>query len=296
MKVISIKEPYATLIKEKKKYIETRSWKTTYRGEIYIHASISSNLNKLKSDIKELFDEKQLNHGNIICKCKLVDCIYMTKEFVEDMKQNNYQEYLCGLYEEGRYAWILKDVEKINPIPAKGQLNIWNYYNENEILNLMDNIKYGWIDKNNITHSKINELFKENYKLQSSTEILKSKVGVCWDQVELERYYFKPNQNNIKTYFIMYINDKDNPTHTFLTYEKDNKYYWFEHAWEQYKGIHEYISQEEMLKDIKIKFRNKYLEKNTNNNIYLYKYNKPQQKLSVQEFITHCTNSTLIEI
>ena len=143
MKVISIKEPYATLIKEKKKYIETRSWKTTYRGEIYIHASISSNLNKLKSDIKELFNEKQLNHGNIICKCKLVDCIYMTKEFVEDMKQNNYQEYLCGLYEEGRYAWILKDIEEINPIPAKGQLNIWNYYNENEILNLMDNIKYG---------------------------------------------------------------------------------------------------------------------------------------------------------
>lgn len=296
MKVISIKEPYATLIKEKKKCIETRSWKTTYRGEIYIHASISSNLNKLKSDIKELFDEKQLNHGNIICKCKLVDCIYMTKEFVEDMKQNHYQEYLCGLYEEGRYAWILKDIEEINPIPAKGQLNIWNYYNENEILNLMDNIKYGWIDKNNISHSKINELFKENYKLQSSTEILKSKVGVCWDQVELERYYFKPNQNNIKTYFIIYINDKDNPTHTFLTYEKDNKYYWFEHAWEQYKGIHEYISQEEMLKDIKIKFRNKYLEKNTNNNIYLYKYNKPQKKLSVQEFITHCTNSTLIEI
>ena len=39
MKVLSIKEPFATIIKEGKKKIETRSWKTSYRGELYIHAS-----------------------------------------------------------------------------------------------------------------------------------------------------------------------------------------------------------------------------------------------------------------
>lgn len=39
MKVISIQEPYASLIKEGYKKIETRSWKTNYRGEILIHAS-----------------------------------------------------------------------------------------------------------------------------------------------------------------------------------------------------------------------------------------------------------------
>ena len=39
MKVISIKEPFATLIKDGIKIYETRSWKTNYRGEIYIHAS-----------------------------------------------------------------------------------------------------------------------------------------------------------------------------------------------------------------------------------------------------------------
>ena len=46
IKVLSIIEPWATLIKEKKKYIETRTWKTSYRGELYIHAS------KKKIDIK----------------------------------------------------------------------------------------------------------------------------------------------------------------------------------------------------------------------------------------------------
>ena len=38
MRVVSIREPYATLIKNKIKYIETRSWNTHYRGEIYIHS------------------------------------------------------------------------------------------------------------------------------------------------------------------------------------------------------------------------------------------------------------------
>lgn len=41
MKVLTIKEPFATLIKNKIKHIETRSWKTNYRGEIYIHAGIA---------------------------------------------------------------------------------------------------------------------------------------------------------------------------------------------------------------------------------------------------------------
>ena len=39
MKVISIKEPFATLIMNGDKKIETRSWKTNYRGELFIHAS-----------------------------------------------------------------------------------------------------------------------------------------------------------------------------------------------------------------------------------------------------------------
>ena len=40
MKVISVIEPWASLIKEDIKNIETRSWKTNYRGKIYIHASL----------------------------------------------------------------------------------------------------------------------------------------------------------------------------------------------------------------------------------------------------------------
>ena len=35
-----------------------------------------------------LVENNTLNFGNIICKCNLIDCIYMTKEYVENMKKN----------------------------------------------------------------------------------------------------------------------------------------------------------------------------------------------------------------
>ena len=81
MKVLSLTEPYAALIKERKKKIETRSWKTSYRGELYIHAS-KTRIPKEWKDNKELMNlvkESPLNFGNIICKCNLVDCIYCRK-------------------------------------------------------------------------------------------------------------------------------------------------------------------------------------------------------------------------
>ena len=130
MRVLSIKEPFASLICEGIKHIETRSWKTNYRVEIYIHASrakVPKNDERINRLIKMLND-KELNMGKIICKCKLVDCVYMTEEYIKDMKENNEIEYLCGHYEVGRYSWVLEDVEVLDEkIEAKGRLGIWHY-------------------------------------------------------------------------------------------------------------------------------------------------------------------------
>ena len=130
MKVLSLTEPYATLIKNGNKKVETRSWKTSYRGELYIHASSTkiSRETKQNDELMNLVKDNSMNYGNIICKCNLVDCIKMTKEYVEDMRKNHYQEYICGEYSEGRYAWILENIKILDkPISAKGHLSIWNY-------------------------------------------------------------------------------------------------------------------------------------------------------------------------
>lgn len=135
MKVLSIKEPYATLIASGNKLIETRSWKTNYRGEIFIHASGTKLAKEYLTNeyVLSLITNLNLNFGNIICKANLIDCVYMDDNFLNKIKLST-KEYNLGLYEKGRYAWIFEDVEPIYPIPAKGKLNIWNYEGEYKLI------------------------------------------------------------------------------------------------------------------------------------------------------------------
>jgi hypothetical protein len=130
IKALSLLEPWASLIKEKVKHIETRSWATKYRGELYIHASkrklTKNNLIEYKEQL-DLLKDKEFKYGYIIAKCKLIDCKYMTDELIEEVKRNH-NEYICGEYKVGRYAWMIKDVEILEkPIPAKGQLGLWEF-------------------------------------------------------------------------------------------------------------------------------------------------------------------------
>ena len=135
VKVLTIREPWVTLIKSDKKHIETRTWKTNYRGIIYIHAG-GARVNKKDSMIRKaltLIAPTKFTYGHIVLKCNLVDCIRMDKKFVDKIKQNK-EEYMCGMYKEGYYAWILKDIEVLsNPIKAKGQLGIWNFKLKDEV-------------------------------------------------------------------------------------------------------------------------------------------------------------------
>lgn len=129
MKVLSIREPFATLIMNGNKKIETRSWKTSYRGELYIHASKGKIIRQKylnRPELLDIIEGLDMNYGFIICKCNLVDCIYMDEGFVENIKKDK-QEYLLGHYEVGRYAWVLDNIEIIEPIKARGRLNIWNF-------------------------------------------------------------------------------------------------------------------------------------------------------------------------
>lgn len=123
MKVLSIREPWASIIINGYKEYEFRNWKTNYRGKILIHASKNiekENVNRFK----ELnLDYKQ---GYIIGESELVDCIPVTKEFENDLINKNELIY-GGTKNRTGYAWKLKNIKAIEPIQAKGQLGIWNY-------------------------------------------------------------------------------------------------------------------------------------------------------------------------
>lgn len=137
MKVLSIKEPHASLLLTPYKTIETRSWATSYRGEIYLHASKSMPsyarekvmwdrvLNLYKKHEVKTGEKTTLHNGLIYAKAELVDCIEMTLENIASLGQD---EIDSGYYAPGRYMWILKNITQLpEPIPAKGHLGIWNH-------------------------------------------------------------------------------------------------------------------------------------------------------------------------
>ena len=98
-----------------------------------------------------------------------------------------------------------------------------------EINEIMDEIKYGYVDINNEIHPKFDRDIQFKYRLQSPEELKKSKYGVCFDQVELQRALFKGY--DFTTYFIVYLKESEKVhTHTFLVYTDNNKYFLYEHA------------------------------------------------------------------
>ncbi len=102
MKALSLKEPWATLILKGKKTIETRKWKTNYRGRILLCASKAP-----RSEIS----------GRAFAVAELVDCRPMTK--------GDEAAACCKVY-DGAYSWILSNIKAVkSPFEVKGQLGLF---------------------------------------------------------------------------------------------------------------------------------------------------------------------------
>lgn len=123
MKALTIKEPWASLIINKYKKYEFRSWKTNYRGKILIHAGMS-----IEKDMLEKTKDYniEVNKGAIIGEADLVDCILVNEEFDKELR--NIDKIVYGNNHLNNYAWKLENIKKYDkPIPIKGKLGLWNY-------------------------------------------------------------------------------------------------------------------------------------------------------------------------
>ena len=124
MKALTIKQPWASLIVNKYKRYEFRSWKTNYRGKILIHAGISTDKDAVKR-----FSEYNLDliNGAIIGEAELTNCIQVDDTFEEKVLKENPFVYKRGNYSR-KFAWKLENIIKYDkPIPVKGKLGLWNY-------------------------------------------------------------------------------------------------------------------------------------------------------------------------
>lgn len=126
MKVITIKQPYASLIAEGFKEYEFRTWKTKYRGEILIHAGKG-----IDKEAMTRYENLNLEYplGCIIAKANITDCVYIDDKMRKILKEKNPLVYSSMIKQpkwEG-YGFKLENVKKIEPIPVNGKLSLWDY-------------------------------------------------------------------------------------------------------------------------------------------------------------------------
>ena len=125
MKVLTIKQPWATLIMQRYKRFEFRSWQTKYRGDLLIHAGKGIDKEAIKRLKKYL--PKELPLEKILGKVTLVDCVKMSPEFKAMLLKENKDIYTDSSFKEN-YGWQLEKVEVFDePIEAKGKLSLWGY-------------------------------------------------------------------------------------------------------------------------------------------------------------------------
>lgn len=145
MKVISLLQPWASLVVAGHKKIETRSWNTKYRGELLIHASKKFDKSQKALCFTKFFEHHladvvdDLPLGAIIGRVKLIDTI-STYQIGDKFGQGlsiyrpplefnlTERERAYGDYSPNRYGWLFYEpVTFQTAIPAKGSLSLWEW-------------------------------------------------------------------------------------------------------------------------------------------------------------------------
>jgi hypothetical protein len=135
MKCLSVMQPWASLILGGFKKYETRSWKTSYRGPLLIHASKRLPLYNADLVLKEPFlstldrmgykNPKDLPIGMILGRVHLDDCIPTSELLEKHMIQE--LEYSFGDYSPGRYGWLVTNpTPLVVPLEYTGKLGLFD--------------------------------------------------------------------------------------------------------------------------------------------------------------------------
>ena len=133
-KVLSVRQPYASLLVNGTKDVENRSRRTNFRGTVLIHASAKLHeiMNGIGSKIYLVganpTEQKIIETYNIV-KTDLCGCIIGSVDIV-DCVQNHPSEWA----EKGQWHWVCANARKFeHPIRnVKGKLGIWEWEGEIE--------------------------------------------------------------------------------------------------------------------------------------------------------------------
>lgn len=145
MKALTICQPYAELIACGEKRVENRTWSTSYRGPLAIHAGTSRAWLHTYRPLP-----KQMDFGKVIAVCDLTACFSLADlKYYADLSNSgrasgnaferlkNYgwtQEFLWKFgwvlwhnHASGPFCWVLENVRRIDPVRAVGRQGLWNW-------------------------------------------------------------------------------------------------------------------------------------------------------------------------
>ncbi|SRR5881394_77488 len=124
IRAISLWQPWASAMASGAKRIETRSWPTSYRGDLLICSA------KRKPKFGEcpdfvLANCGQLPFGFALCIVELYDC--WPTERVNELRQSiGKAERDLGDYAPNRFAWLTRNCRTFQePIPIVGRQGLW---------------------------------------------------------------------------------------------------------------------------------------------------------------------------
>ena len=131
MKAISLWQPWASAMALGLKQIETRSWATSYRGDLVICSSKRQPDNLLGMPIAQEFGITAMRLGCALCVVELYDCVPADRVPYQLLPM----ELSLGDFTPGRFAWLTRNRRPLrNPVPLTGHQGLWELPEETAAL------------------------------------------------------------------------------------------------------------------------------------------------------------------
>lgn len=115
MLCLSVQQPWAWAIISGIKQIENRTWTTSYRGPLLIHAG-KSRLRLwpgMENEFEGFPGVDRLAFGAIIGRVELIDCVPLSA-------------VARHRFAEGPYCWLFRDAKAFGPIPWSGKQGLFH--------------------------------------------------------------------------------------------------------------------------------------------------------------------------
>lgn len=121
MKALTICQPYAHLVAAGEKVVENRTWPTSHRGEVAIHAGLST----AWLDPADRRHYPGMVFGAVVAWARLVYC-RRVDDLIEPWASN-------GEHVNGPWCWCLTDVRRLRePVYCRGAQGLWVLKPEDE--------------------------------------------------------------------------------------------------------------------------------------------------------------------